>query len=125
MKKRKKILIADDDMHVHEMLKAVLPSDEYEIIDSYDGQETVERIGADRPDLVVLDVMMPIKDGRDICQSLKKDPQTKDIKILMLSARDQQYDRTTGLEVGADDYVTKPFFPSHLASKIKRMCDKE
>ena len=77
------------------------------------------------PDLIVLDVMMPIKDGRDICQGLKKNPKTRDIKILMLSGRDQQYDRTLGLEIGADDYETKPFSPSHLARKIKWMFEKE
>jgi len=125
MEKKKKILIADDDAHVHEMLAVVLSSDEFEIIHAYDGLETVERVFADRPDLVVLDVMMPKKDGRDICRELKANPRTKDIRVLMLSAKDEQFDRTLGLEVGADDYETKPFSPDHLARKIKRMCKKE
>ncbi len=124
-KKKKKILIADDDTHVHEMLNVVLSSDEFEIIHAYDGQETVQRVNDEFPDLVVLDIMMPKKDGRDICRDLKTDPKTKDIKILMLSAKDQQFDRIVGLEVGADDYETKPFSPDSLARKIKRMCEKE
>jgi len=122
---KKKILIADDDVHVHEMLAVVLSSDEFEIIHAYDGLETVERVDNELPDLVILDIMMPIKDGRDICRDLKKNPKTKDIKILMLSAKDQQFDRIVGLEIGADDYETKPFSPDYLARKIKRMCAKE
>jgi len=125
MERKKKILIANDDTHVHEMLTVVLSSDEFEIMHAYDGQETVERVDDELPDLVVLDIMMPIKDGRDICRDLKKNPKTKDIKILMLSAKDQQFDRIVGLEVGADDYEIKPFSPDHLAHKIKRMCEKE
>lgn len=125
MEKKKKILIADDDNHVHEMLTVVLSSDEFEIMHAYDGQETVERVDDELPDLVVLDIMMPIKDGRDICRDLKKNQKTKDIKILMLSAKDQQSDRIVGLELRAEDYVTKPFSPYHLALKIKRMCEKE
>lgn len=125
MKRKKKILIADDDIHVHELLTAVLSSDEFDIIHAYDGQETVKRVDDELPDLIVLDIMMPIKDGRDICQDLKKNPKTKDIRILMLSAKNQQFDRVLGLEIGADDYVTKPFSPNYLASKVKRMCEKE
>ena len=103
------------------MLTIVLSSHEFEIIHAYDGQETVKCIDNEQPDLVVLDIMMPIKDGRDICRDLKINPATKDIKILMLSAKDAQIDRVLGLEIGADDYMTKPFNPNHLASKIKRM----
>jgi len=125
MEKKKKILIADDDIHVHEMLTVVLSSDGFEIIHAYDGQETVERVDNELPDLVVLDIMMPKKDGRDICQAIKMNPKTKDVRILMLSAKDEQFDRIVGLEAGADDYETKPFSPDHLARKIKRMCEKE
>ena len=125
MEQKKKILVADDDTHVHEMLSVVLSPEQFEIIHAYDGQETIERVYDELPDLVVLDIMMPIKDGRDICRDLKKDPKTKDIKILMLSAKGEQFDRVLGLEVGADDYEAKPFSPEYLARKIKRMCAKE
>ena len=125
MEKKKMVLIADDDTHVHEMLTVVLSPDEFEIIHAYDGQEAVERVCHELPDLVVLDIMMPKKDGRDVCQELRADPRTKDVKILMLSAKDQQFDRIVGLDLGADDYETKPFSPDHLARKIKRMCAKE
>jgi DNA-binding response OmpR family regulator len=125
MGKKKKILIADDDTFVHEIITTVLTTNEFDIIHAYDGQETVESINNERPDLVVLDVMMPIKDGRDICRDIKKNPETKDIKILMLSGRDEQADRILGLEIGADDYMIKPFFVNDLVRKIKKMCKKE
>ena len=124
MSRKKKILIADDEILVHEMITIVLSSNEFEIIHAYDGRETVECIDNEQPDLVVLDIMMPIKDGRDICRDLKLNPKTKDIKILMLSAKDAQFDRITGLELGADDYMTKPFTANHLASQIKKMFEK-
>ena len=125
MGKKKKILIADDDTYVHELLTAVLSSNKFDVIHAYDGQKTVERVDNEQPDLVVLDIMMPIKDGRDICQDLKKNPRTKDIKILMLSGKDKQLDRIVGFESGADDYIAKPFSPSHVARRIKKMFEKE
>ena len=125
MEKKKKILIADDDTYVHELLTAVLSSNEFDIIHAYDGQETVERVDNEQPDLIVLDIMMPIKDGRDICQDIKKNPRTKDIKILMLSGKDEQLERIVGLESGADDYIAKPFSQSHVARRIKKMFEKE
>ncbi len=125
MEKKKKILIADDDTYVHEVLTAVLSSNEFDIIHAYDGQETVERVDNEQPNLIVLDIMMPIKDGRDVCRDLKKNPRTKDIKILMLSGKDEQLDRIVGFESGADDYIAKPFSPSHVARKIKKMFEKE
>ena len=125
MGKKKKILIADDETYVHEVLTAVLSSNEFDIIHAHDGQETLERVNNEQPDLVVLDIMMPIKDGRDICRDLKKNPRTKEIKILMLSGKNEQIDRIVGFESGADDYIAKPFSSSHVARRIKRMLEKE
>ena len=124
MGKKKKILIADDEIQIHELLTVVL-SPEFEIIHANDGQETLERIVNEQPDLVVLDNIMPIKDGRDICRDLKKNPKTKDIKVLMLSVKAEHFDRILGFEVGADDYMIKPFSPKHLASNIKKMLKEE
>jgi DNA-binding response OmpR family regulator len=125
MGKKKKILIADDDTYVHEVLTAVLSSNEFDIIHAYDGQETLERVDNEQPDLVVLEIMMPIKDGRDICRDLKKNPKTKNIRVLMLSDRAEQHDRILGFESGADDYIAKPFSPSHVARRIKKIFEKE
>lgn len=124
MEKKKKILIADDETAIHKLLPVVLSS-EFDIIHAYNGQETVELIDNEQPDLVVLDLIMPIKDGRDICRDLKKNPKTKNIRVLMLSGRAEQHDRILGLGLGADDYMTKPVSLNHLASKIKKMFKKE
>ncbi len=122
MKRKIKILIADDDITIHESITAALSADEFEVINAYDGQEALEFVDKEQPDLVVLDIMMPVKDGRDVCKDLKNNPKTSNIKVLMLSARDEHFERMLGLQLGADDYETKPFFPPSLATKIKRMC---
>jgi len=121
---KKKILIADDDIGVHTLLRKIISSNGFDVIHAYDGQETVERINNEQPDLVVLDILMPFKDGRDICRDLKKNPKTQKIKILMLSGKSEQFDRIAGLEMGADDYITKPFSPDHLVNKIKKILKK-
>jgi len=119
---KKKIFIVDDDILIHETFTAVLSSDEFEIIHAYDGQDIIERIENEQPDLIILDIIMPIGDGRDICRDIRKNPKTNKLKILMLSAKSDQNDRIVGLEVGADDYITKPFSPELLAHKIKHNC---
>ena len=123
MEDKKKIFIVDDEDLIHETITAGLAPDEFEIFDVYEGKGAVKLIEYIQPDLVILDIMMPTRDGRDICKELKKNPITKDIKILMLTARDEQFERIVGLKLGADDYETKPFSPTHLAIKIKKMCE--
>ncbi len=119
---KKKVFIVDDDTIIHEAFNAVLSSEEFEIIHSYDGQDVIERVENEQPDLIILDIMMPGRDGRDICRDIKENSKTKNIKILMLSAKSAHHERIQGLEVGADDYVTKPIDPLHLVNKIRRMC---
>ncbi len=122
METKKKIFIVDDDMTIHEALTAVLSSNEFDIIHAYGGHGVVERTENEQPYLVILDIMMPDRDGRDICKELKMNPKTKDIIILMLSAKNEDFDKKLGFELGADDYETKPFSPPYLATKIKKMC---
>ena len=119
---KKKIFIVDDDIAIHDLFTAVLSSDEFEIIHAFDGQDIVERVNSEQPDLIILDIMMPIGDGRDICRDIRENSKTKNIKILMMSAKSEQSDRIVGLELGADEYITKPFKSQLLANKIKRMC---
>ena len=121
---KKKIFIVDDDIILHEAITAYLSSDEFEIIHAYDGgHDILERIENEQPDLIILDIMMPIGDGRDICRDVKKNPKTKNIKILMLSAKNEHHDRILGFELGADEYIIKPFDQSLLPNKIKKMCE--
>jgi DNA-binding response OmpR family regulator len=120
---KKKIFLVDDDIIIHEAITAYLSSDEFEIIHAYDGgHDILERIENEQPDLIILDIMMPIGDGRDICRDIKKNPKTKNLKILMLTAKSEHYERILGLELGADEYITKPISQSLLPNRIKRMC---
>lgn len=119
---KKKVIIVDDDIIIHDTFTAILSSDEFEIIHAFDGQDVVERIKTEQPDLIILDIMMPIGDGRDICREVRMNPKTRKIKILMLSAKSEHFERILGFELGADEYITKPFNPLLLASKIKSMC---
>ena len=119
---KKKIIIVDDDQIIHETFTAVLSPEEFSLIHVFDCQGVVDLINNEQPDLVILDIMMPTGDGRDICKEIKKNQKNKDIKVMMLSAKSEQFDRIIGVEVGADEYITKPFNPILLSQDIKRMC---
>ena len=121
--KKKKIFIVDDDIILHEAIAAHLSSDEFEIIHAYDGShDLLERIENEQPDLIILDILMPSGDGRDICRDVKKNPKIKNIKLLMLSAKSEEHDIILGKELGADEYITKPIDLLLLPNMIKRMC---
>ena len=124
MERKKKLLIADDGEPIHDLLTESLSADEFDIIHAYDGKETLKLAEEHRPDLIVLDLIMPLMDGRDICKRLKNDPETRDIEIIILTGKDGQHDRVVGLELGADDYITKPCSVSYLARRIKRACNR-
>src|SRR5882757_883405 len=90
-----------------------------DVIEARDGKETLSRFAADRPDLIVLDIGMPEFDGLDVCREVRKN---SDAPILFLSARDEEIDRILGLEIGGDDYVTKPFSPRELVARVNVIC---
>lgn len=121
----KKILIVDDDPQVHKLLATVLSPKNYQIDSAEDGPGAWEKIGRSKPDLIVLDIMMPQMSGIELCQKVRNDPSLQNILILMLSAKDTQNDRLKGLQYGADDYVTKPFHVSTLVHKIEHMLSKQ
>lgn len=123
MERKKKLLIADDDEHIHNLLAMHLSADEINIIHAYDGKEALKLAVEQLPALIVLDILMPLVDGRDICKKLKNDPGTKNIKIVMLTGKSEQHDRIVGLELGADDYITKPCSMSYLARRIKALLE--
>lgn len=111
-----RILIADDDTNVHQSLGAYFRREGYQAISAYDGEEAVRIAKQQRPDLVLLDIMMPKLDGLDVCREIRK---TSNLPIIMLSAKSEEFDKLLGLELGADDYITKPFSPREVIARIK------
>lgn len=118
------ILIVDDEVQIHTVLGKILTKEGYAIRSAYNAEEAYAKIAEEKPDLIVLDVMMPKVSGIDVCNTLKADKETSDILILILSARDQQADRLEGFTHGADDYVSKPFHLRSLVRKIQHMLAK-
>ena len=108
-----KILIVDDEAHIVELARLYLTREGYEVEGVGDGAQALTRFGQLKPDLVVLDIMLPGVDGLTICKEIRKVSQ---VPIIMLTARDEVTDKVVGLEVGADDYLTKPFHPQELVA---------
>ena len=102
-----------------ELLSATLGySDQYRVLLARDGEEAMALALKEQPDLIILDILMPKKDGYEVCRGLKSDPETAQIQVIMLTGLSQEFDRKKALEVGADDYFTKPFSPSALLLKL-------
>ena len=118
---KKKILVVDDEKDLVEMLKMRLEGSGYSVITAFDGEAGLELAKKEMPDIILLDLMMPKKDGYEVCGELKKDNKYKKIPILILSAKGQGSDRTAGIAVGADGYVVKPFEGAVLLTKIKEL----
>jgi len=112
----KKILVVDDEKKIVDILKAYLERDGYQVITSYDGQSALDLARSNSPDLIILDLMLPEVSGWDVCRELRKEA---DVPIIMLTARDDTTDKIIGLELGADDYVTKPFDPKEIISRVR------
>jgi len=119
MAENKRIMIVDDERDLVETLTYRLEASGYTVLTAHDGEEGLEKAREEKPDLILLDVMMPKMDGYHVCRLLKFDEELKDIPIIMLTARGQEQDRKTGTDSGANDYVTKPFESSDLLKKIK------
>ena len=118
----KKILIVDDEEGVLALVSATLDGDDrFSLFLARNGEEAVKVCRCERPDLLFLDIMMPDVDGYEVCRSLRKDPSTVDIRIIMLTALAQDFDRRKALEVGADEYMTKPFSPTALLERVEQV----
>jgi len=118
---KRRILVVDDEPDTVELIEYNLRNAGFEVLIAYNGQEALQRARREQPDLIVLDLMLPEIDGLDVCKALRRDPMTADIPILMCTARASETDRIVGLEIGADDYVTKPFSPRELVLRIKNL----
>ena len=119
----KKILIVDDQPKVRELVSVTLEIGPYQILAAESGDQALEIAKKELPDIILLDVMMPnsILGGLDVCRSLKSDERTKDIYIVMLTAKGQEWDKQAGQDAGADDYFVKPFDPLELMNKVDQI----
>jgi DNA-binding response OmpR family regulator len=112
----KRVLIAEDDREIVKVVRAYLERAGFNVLTSYDGKEALFMAQQERPDLVILDLMLPEMDGLDVCRLLRRE---SDIPIIMLTARVEEVDKLVGLELGADDYITKPFSPRELVARVR------
>jgi two-component system alkaline phosphatase synthesis response regulator PhoP len=120
---KKLILIVDDESNIIELVRVYLEQEGYQLISSLDGESAIQKIHNESPSLVVLDVMLPVLDGFEVCKKLRAEG--NQTPIIMLTARDDDIDKIIGLELGADDYLTKPFNPRELVARIKAVLRRD
>ncbi|ALX49558.1 response regulator YycF [Lentibacillus amyloliquefaciens] len=111
-----KVLVVDDEQPIADILKFNLEKEGYEVVMAYDGDEAIQLANDETPDLILLDIMLPGKDGNEVCREIRK---TQFMPIIMLTAKDAEIDKVLGLELGADDYVTKPFSNREVIARVK------
>jgi len=121
---KSKILVVDDEPEAVELVEFNLKGAGYEVATASDGAEALNKARRIQPNLVILDVMMPEIDGMEVCKLMRRDPATSGIPIIMLTAKASEVDRVLGLELGADDYVVKPFSPRELVLRVKKLLDR-
>lgn len=114
-----KILVCDDDHEVVRVVRGYLESAGYQVLTAFDGDTAFQMVRSEKPDLLVIDLMMPGKNGLDVTKLIRKDPILCTIPIIMLTAKIDEPDRIVGLEVGADDYITKPYSPREVVARVK------
>jgi len=114
-----KILVVDDEAYIVELLKFNLEKEDFEVLAAYDGLSALDMVGDDIPDLIILDIMLPNMDGLEVCRRLKQNLAYKAIPIIMLTAKGEEADTILGLEMGADDYIKKPFSPREMVARVK------
>lgn len=114
----KKILIVDDEKPISDIIKFNMTREGYEVVTAFDGREALSMFAAELPDIVILDLMLPEIDGLEVAKTIRK---TSNVPIIMLSAKDSEFDKVIGLEIGADDYVTKPFSNRELQARVKAL----
>jgi two-component system, OmpR family, alkaline phosphatase synthesis response regulator PhoP len=117
----RKILAVDDERHIVRLVQVNLERAGYQVVTAFDGKEALEKVASEQPDLVVLDVMMPYLDGFGVLQELRKNNATRDLPVIMLTAKAQDADVFRGWQSGVDCYLTKPFNPMELISFVKRI----
>jgi len=117
--KKNTILVIEDDDNIVELISYNLERENYNVESAKNGEIGIKKAKSDLPDLILLDLMLPEVDGLDVCRDLKRDTKTKDIPVIMVTAKGEEADVVTGLEMGADDYIPKPFRPKELVARIR------
>ncbi len=117
----KKILIADDNENIRTALTYLLEDEGYQLMLAKDGADTLRKVRERHPDILFLDIMMPEMNGYDVCRTIKNDPQLKSTYVIMLTAKGQVAEQERGKEVGADEYIVKPFSPMEILAKVKNI----
>ncbi|HEX3015159.1 MAG TPA: response regulator transcription factor [Desulfobacteria bacterium] len=121
-----KVLLVEDDVSIQQLLNFNLEKEGFEVLVAGDGLTGLKLVGAVHPDVILLDLMLPELDGLEVCKAIRSQEELKNIPIIMLSARDDVVDKVIGLELGADDYVVKPFSPKEVTARIKaRLRERE
>jgi two-component system, OmpR family, alkaline phosphatase synthesis response regulator PhoP len=123
--KKGKILVVDDEVYIVHILDFSLGMEGYEVVTALNGEEALAKAAEHRPDLVVLDIMMPKMDGYETCRRLKSEELTRNIPVILLSAKGRNVDQKMGFEAGADDYITKPFSPRKLVERINVILNQQ
>ena len=113
---KQKILIADDEAQIREILRIYFEKEGFEVIEAEDGAAAILKVQSEKPDILLLDIMMPVLDGIEVCKQVRK---MSDLPIIMVTAKDDDDDRIAGLEIGADDYITKPFSVNELLARLR------
>jgi DNA-binding response OmpR family regulator len=117
----KKVLIADDEQNIVISIEFLMKREGFQVVIANDGEDALAKVQSERPDLVLLDVMMPKKNGYEVCQSIKADPALASVKVLMLTAKGRDTEVAKGLAIGADAYMTKPFSTRDLVAKARAL----
>jgi len=118
-----KILIADDNENIRDALTYLLEDEGYELVLAVDGADTIRKVRDLKPDVLFLDIMMPEINGYDVCRTIKNDPDMKGTYVIMLTAKGQVAEQERGREVGADEYIVKPFSPMEILAKVKQILE--
>lgn len=114
----RKVLVVDDEVNITQIMEFSIGAEGYDVVTAANGEEAISKARKEQPNLIILDIMMPKVDGYEVCRVLKRDPLTKRIPVILLTAKGREIDKRLGYEVGASDYVVKPFSPSQLINKV-------
>jgi len=121
----KKIVLAEDEPQIARLVEFKLKKEGYQVVSKGNGEEALAAIKAEKPDLILLDVMMPVMDGYEVLRRVKEDENLKNIPVVMLTAKAQERDVVKGIDLGAEDYITKPFHPAELLARVKKILGRE